>query len=179
MLRQLTPVCRESAPRVLRTGPRYWIESAVFLTLLCGLAVLLLAGCGGANPQGRVPVSGEVTLDGAPVSEALLIFSPAENSPASMSSAGQENVKGVAVVTQGTFTLSQNEGPRPGRYDILIQDQPPEFEAFAADVAQGSVPRRPQFTIPKTYGQPGRLTATVTEEGPNSFQFSLESRPRR
>lgn len=174
MLRQLTPAGRETAPRVLRTGPRYWIESAVFLTLLCGLAALLLAGCGGANPQGRVPASGEVTLDGAPVSEALVIFSPANDS-----SAGQENVKAVAVVTQGTFTLSQDAGPRPGEYDILIQDQPPEFEAFAADVAQRSVPRRPQFTIPPTYGQPGRLTATVSEEGPNSFQFSLESRPGR
>lgn len=179
MLRQLTSVSREPAPRVVRTGMRYWIESAIFLTLLSGLAALLLAGCGEVNPQGRVPVSGEVTLDGTPVSEALLIFSPVGGSSTNASSARQENVKAVAVVTQGTFTLSQNEGPRPGVYDILIQDQPPEFEAFAADLAKGSAPRRPRFTIPKTYDQPGRLTATVSEEGPNSFQFSLESRRGR
>jgi hypothetical protein len=173
MLRQLIPIPTEPSPRPTQSGPRYWIESAVFLSLLLGLTALLLAGCEGANPQGRVPISGEVTLDGDPISEAIIIFSPTSaQGPA-------ENVKAVAVVKEGAFALTQRDGPCPGNYDVLIQDQPPEFEAFAADVAQGTAPRRPSFTIPKSYGQPGRLTATVTEDGANQFQFALESRPGR
>ncbi len=81
-----------------------------------GLALLLIvaAGCGRRGPT-LLPVSGVVTLDGRPVAQAGIIFSPAEGGPAASGSTD----------AQGKFQLrTVNEsGAVAGKHLVTVTKQ--------------------------------------------------------
>ena len=75
------------------------------------LATLLLAlGCGTNNPLGRVPVTGKVTLDGAPLDFGSITFSPKS---ANATSSG-------AVIVNGEYSIPESKGLPPGEYAVRI-----------------------------------------------------------
>jgi hypothetical protein len=77
---------------------------------LLGIAVLLLAGCGG-SPQ-RVHVWGTVTLDGTPIPEGTIEFTPMPGTSGPSTGAG---------IRDGAYDIPASHGPyAEGKYEVRI-----------------------------------------------------------
>lgn len=115
-----------------------------------------LAGCGRATGPATYPVSGTVTLDGKPLSKGNVIFYPeAENMPAVMGKLADGRYSFPAVA---------------GRQRVAIQavaDKPREVGKGLPPVFESIVPSR--------YNESTTLSADVSPEGPNRFDFDLTS----
>ena len=125
-----------------------------FLTLLLAAVTLLLSGCGG---EGTRPVTGAVTMDGAPLAKVTITFYPVEGGRANSIADTNE---------QGEYALrytSKAKGAIPGKYQVLISK--------TKKVASGETVE----TIPLRYNSKSELVAEVTNSGDNVFNFNLTS----
>ena len=123
-------------------------------------------GCGYADSLGRYPVEGVVTLDGKPLAQGLILFEPSSGSPS-----------GTAVGTKiraGKFTIAATEGPVAGDYQVRIYAS---SGAQAPPNSKGSTtaPRPMVDLIPQTYNSATILTAKVTSDRANTYEFLLSS----
>jgi len=99
-------------------------------TLLAALALVAGAGCGKApdNRPKRVPFSGKVTLDGAPVEGATVVLAPDGGSGNAAS--GMTNAEGVVHFT----TFESRDGAVPGKYMVTVAKTAfPEGRPLTAD----------------------------------------------
>lgn len=138
----------------------------LFLLILIPCAV----GCG-AKPEGpeTYPVTGVVTLKGAPVDGAVLQFTP---------SSPDAGIAGAQVMTKpdGTFEAKINldmgkttkTGLPPGDYKVAIT----KFQVAPGQSAPNIPPKN---ILPPEYAtiESTPLTATVKAEGENRLEFSL------
>ncbi|MDR1483907.1 MAG: hypothetical protein LBT09_03690, partial [Planctomycetaceae bacterium] len=69
------------------------------------LSLSILAGCNNNNPQGRVSVRGEVTLDGKPLTQGDILFSSLLGTTPMVSTGSS--------IKNGTFSLSAEHGLIP------------------------------------------------------------------
>ena len=124
------------------------------------LSLIVFAGCGDGRGV-RVPVSGKVTIDGAPLAFGSVLFEPLE---------GGENNRpgGGALESDGTFRVSAYtafDGLPPGSYRVAITGT-----EHISDTSQ-------RWHAPKKYSQPGTsgLTAEIEEETDQlNFDLSWE-----
>jgi hypothetical protein len=101
-------------------------------------------------------ISGRVTLDGQPLSEAAIQFIPA-----------MPGVRKTSCEVQcGTYHLPAENGLAPGEYRVDVIDLPP--------LTHATTPRRP---FPSRYSNHSPLSITVAANGPQSFDFALTSEP--
>ncbi|MFL5331380.1 MAG: carboxypeptidase-like regulatory domain-containing protein [Gemmataceae bacterium] len=131
-----------------------------------GAAVVLLAalgsGCGGSN---RFGVSGTVTLNGQPLTNATIqFFRVGETAPA-----------GGAVVTDGKYELPAHPGLPPGSYTVSISSPTGTGGgSLTANPGAGSTPATGyKDRVPAKYNTDTELRAEVTANGPNKFDFNL------
>jgi len=122
-------------------------------------------GCGSEN-DGRLSVSGTVTLDGSPLSEGSVVFSDESGGSA-----------GVGILTDGNFSLAEagnSEGIQPGNYKVSVNSW--IVEPGSVDEA-GEIVDAGESRIPKKYNDPktSGLTATVSPES-RVFAFDLQSK---
>jgi len=102
-------------------------------SLVCVLAVVaLVATAGCAKPVDtrpkRVPFSGKVTLDGAPVEGATVVLAPEGGSGNAAS--GMTNAEGVVNFT----TFESRDGAVPGKYLVTVAKTAfPDGRALTAD----------------------------------------------
>jgi hypothetical protein len=129
-------------------------------------AAPLLAGCGQEDPLQRVAVSGMVTLDGQPVKQGMIQFQP--EGPG-------VSTAGAAGITDGSYSLAKSEGLEPGKYTVMITSTPPP-SAPPPGGMPGDPVAPPKETIPARYNAKTELSADVTKEGPNTFDFPLKSK---
>lgn len=134
-------------------------------------AILLAAssitniGCAPTGPE-RVAIRGTVTLDGQPVENAAIVFTPTG-----------EGVAAIATISAGQFSLDSTSGPTIGTFDVRINPHDAELDAVEADPSiLAGANRRPR--IPKAYQRNGTLSATVTSEADQEFDFALSSKPK-
>lgn len=135
------------------------------------VAVLLVTcsiGCGARSPQG-VAASGTVTLDGRPVRNATAVFTPQDLAGHSI----------TVRVIDGQFRCDESAGLGAGQFDVCVISAEPELEEVEAAHREGEVSPLNSSRIPVIYQKPGALTATVTEDGPNQFEFALSTRRGR
>jgi len=139
--------------------------------VLCGFA---FAGCGGPSGPAVEFVEGVVLLDGAPVADCVVGFSPLD--PGGLSAFGQTDAT-------GTYRLTCSRGGKPaggavaGRYAVSLTKQKPRDKAAGSMQAAG--PDDIEFLVPKGYTQSATsgITATVRKGrnvGPE-FRFELKS----
>jgi len=150
---------------MFRRGKRAWLA-----ILTSGL----LVGCGPELPK-TVPVSGVIVYRNKPVSGAQVTFLREGERP------GRGNTD-----DQGRFELSTYysadydalKGAVPGEYKVkvtklefLVKPEDKNFAQFLARTG-GKIPKP---VIPGRYGDPNTtdLTASVTEDGKNHFEFML------
>jgi hypothetical protein len=132
--------------------------------------MFLLAGCligfgGGCSRQsGFLDVQGSVSLDGAPLEEGAITFSPL----GSGRSAG-------GAIRAGRFSLSPRDGLAAGRYRVEISS----YQATGSTVVDEDLANREQpvlrQVIPSCYNDESTLEAELHEGGENRLEYSLSS----
>ena len=127
-------------------------------------AVFAATGCAApADSLPRETISGTVKLDGKPLISGLIQFQP--TSPG-------EATAGGAGITDGKYAITRAEGLVPGKYQVIIT-------SVAASTATpgampGDSPPPTKELIPTKYNTKTNLSAAVTKEGPNTFDFNLD-----
>ena len=128
--------------------------------LPCFLVLCLTAlwvGCGRSGPQ-TYEVSGHVTLGGQPVAAGQILFRAADGSEAGW--AGQ--------IVDGRYTLRSTPGKK--RVEITATRE----VRMAAKSASGEPALNFESYIPQKYNSQSELTADVTADGRNQFDFPLQ-----
>ncbi len=118
------------------------------IVLIC--AIVVLAGCSGND--GRVAVSGTVTLDGRPLEIAAINFRPAPGNEANSAGGG---------VKDGTFSLPAESGLKPGDYLVNVMARK-ETGRMIFDPQRG---KKVAETVPADIKENGTLKVTVGTGG--------------
>ncbi|HKB04365.1 MAG TPA: carboxypeptidase-like regulatory domain-containing protein [Gemmataceae bacterium] len=138
--------------------------------VLVGL-VVAASGCGPAD-DGRAPVTGTVSLDGAPLAGVTVAFFPEPGSPG-QGGFGRTDAQGRYEIAYD-FT---GKGLVPGKYRVTVVKTPPG--APGDDGGLIDSPVRAGAGIPGIYGNPEStpLRATVEPDG-RPIDLKLET-PRK
>jgi hypothetical protein len=163
----------------------------VFVGILACCGAITLSGCGPTwvDDLPRQAVSGQVTLDGAPLAEGTIAFRPTTDLP----------TPAMVTIHGGSYSIPQAQGLVPGSYEVAIVgsespvpaekfDDPPgpatrkQTEAtdgmqrakkFGGPMGKGGT--SPSSSIPARYNTSTTLTAEVKKGVSNSFNFALTS----
>ena len=133
------------------------------------IACVGLLGCGSKSPLNRLPVSGTVNLDGAPLNQGLIQFEPQQG-------AGKL-VNASTAINNGTYALPVAGGLTPGSYKVSISSHPPPAPLSSDPVKameEASKPP-PAERLSAKYNVNTELQVEVKQEGPNKFDFDLKS----
>lgn len=134
-----------------------------FNSVFCVILLLALTGCGGGGepiPE-LAQVTGIVTMNGAPLSNAKIIFEPQQASDKARRRASSATTK-----SDGSYTLEYNSdasGATPGSHKVLILKMPDNPDDAGMQL------------VPAKYNDKTELTAEV-KTGENSFNFDLKSK---
>lgn len=157
---------------------RTTFRSAAVISLL-----MVVCGCGGETDPNRkptYPVSGKVTLEGKPVADATLTFSPEEGQPVAT---GRTDAEGRYTLT----TYEPDDGAAEGKYLVLVSkideskmpqvptdpDDPAWQTINMAEVEKAQAAASVLADKYRMRGQSG-LDANVTADGENVFDFGLQ-----
>jgi hypothetical protein len=131
-------------------------------------AAASIAGCGGEEDKlPRESVSGEVKINAAPLKSGMIQFMPADPGAAT---AGQ------AAITDGRYSIPTSDGLVPGAYQVSVTSAPAPSAAQPPGSMPGDPLPPPKETIPGIYNSKTSLSAKVTKEGPNTFNYELKSK---
>jgi hypothetical protein len=131
-------------------------------------AVAALAGCGGADVYDRLPISGQVTLDGKPLQDGYVVFEP---------KAGQPTQSG-GMIQGGKFDVPREDGAVAGLYSVGIfsgATAPTGVEVATPEAEKASRRGRGEI-VPRRYNIDSILTSEIKAEGPNVFQYELSTK---
>ena len=128
------------------------------------VCLLLLLGCSAASD--RRGVEGTVTLDSGPLAKGSITFRPIE---------GTRGPTAGANITAGEFSISEDQGPFVGNYRVEITATRETGRQIRDPISKTMVDEFEQY-IPTRYNQQSELTASITENGPNRFEFQLTSK---
>ena len=135
---------------------------ALFLAGAVGLAA---AGCSGSEDDlPREAVSGTVTLDGQPVSDGTIQFSP--TGPGG-------GVTGASRIEDGQFSIPREKGLVPGTYHVSINWAGKRDRAKPA--MAGPRAAFAKELIPAKYNAKSTLKAEVKKGGSYDLKFELQS----
>jgi len=129
---------------------------------LCICLVAGLAGCGGGGAK-RYGVSGVVKWRGKPLDQGAITFLAEDPSLGS---------GGGALIKDGQYRIEAKEGLLPGRYKVMVTSVDPKNQTPDPDSPPGYLPV-PKDRIQPKYNTQTTLTAEVTAEGKNSFDFEV------
>lgn len=133
---------------------------------LVGFAVL--SGCGG-DPQGRQPISGTVSLDGAPVEKGNINFTPVDTAPTSTG----------GPIEAGKFSFERSKGLAAGKYRVKVNAPKP---GTGGTVVEGAMPGDPVpppvELIPPEWNTSSTQTVEVQTSGKNEFNFDIKSKAK-
>lgn len=125
-------------------------------------ALVSLAGC---NDHGRLAIEGTVSLNGQPLEDGNIRFAPQD---------GTEGPSAGASIQEGRFRIKGQGGTFAGTFRVEIRASRKTGRQMT-DVTGRKVDQLEQY-IPVRYNRQSELTATVTTEGPNRFEFVLHSK---
>jgi hypothetical protein len=136
-------------------------RTTLVVTLVVTLGALVLLASQGCSSRGSElgRVHGHVTLDGEPLSDALVTFKPSKGRPSL-----------AETDDQGMYLLSyrvDEPGARIGAHKVTVSTFKPADGLFVKKV----VPER----VPPKYNRRTTLTAQV-DSGSNQIDFDLKSR---
>ncbi|MCL2346745.1 MAG: hypothetical protein FWC50_00645 [Planctomycetaceae bacterium] len=150
----------------------------VVLTLLA--ALFFVAGCPGNSGPRVYLVTGKVTLDGEPLPDATLIFSPVSQSGTALSASGRTNADGVYFIQ--TTTGKPQGGTTPGEYKVCFSKTKELWDGKSYLPNPGGEPiknSRAVNMLPQAYTlastTPCQATVT-TDKSKNVFDFDLKSK---
>ena len=128
--------------------------------IVLGLLVLLPLGCGGGGSDLDLKgVSGTVTLDGQPLPDATVVFTPKGGGRQVFGLTDEDGEYELAYTTTG-------EGAPPGEYIVAIRT----FRAPEEDPDTGEMKAAVPEKVPQKYNTPSELTVSVPSD---SYDFAL------
>jgi hypothetical protein len=135
-------------------------------TWLVVSAICLLALIGCSRSSGRQGIEGVVTLDGKPLETGSITFVPQP---------GTKGPTAGGTISQGRFAVSPAGGTFAGTFRVEITAAR-KTGRKVADPRLGEMIDETEQAIPVEYNRDSHLTAEVTEQGSNRFEFALQSR---
>ena len=141
------------------------------LTLCFGILATLV-GCGDGGPAMN-PVSGKVTIGGAPAADVLVTFQPTDSSmqPAS----GRTGTDGTYTLTSGT---QGKPGAMTGSYKVVLQQQASsavDDAAYGGGGSSSAPPEGPESNIPEAYNSAETTPKQVdVTSGENTIDIAVE-----
>lgn len=134
--------------------------------LACLIVMVVAAGCGGGGATGP-QISGEVTLDGAPLSYGVINFEPTVSG----------SVSAATPIEQGKFRFPPQHGLTAGTYKVSIRSaNPPVHEQDPNKAMElASQPAPPEKILPK-YNTATELTQVIKTDAPNVLSFAVTSK---
>ncbi len=137
----------------------FWIIGRMFA--ISGL--LALPGC---SENARRGLEGTVVLDGKPLEAGSIAFLPQP---------GTKSPTVGGAISQGRFSIEPASGALPGTFRVEITATRSTGRTLTDPRFGKPIEETVQF-IPPQYNVDSQLTATVAEQGPNHFEFQLESK---
>ncbi len=137
-----------------------FFECKLATRLGMAFCLLCLAGCGQGEPF--QPMSGAVTLDGAPLKKGVITFFPI----------GPGTTVGGEVI-EGQFALAKESGATPGKYRVEIVAFRPSGKSELDIDTNSQVDIEVQI-LPPRYNTKSELTCDVVESGKNEYSFDLK-----
>ena len=135
-------------------------------SLICRIGIVCLlmgsiTGCGPGN-NGRFPVNGVVTLKGEALDDGTIEFS-------------SSSVKSGAPIIKGKYSMPADQGLSPGKYKVMITAGDGKTPAASPDGAPGPAGANiiSKDRIPAEYNTNSTQEITVTDKGPNKFDFTI------
>jgi hypothetical protein len=125
--------------------------------------LLLVVGCGPANPLGRKPLSGSVTLDGKPLERGAIEFHPLE----------EGGVQSGALINAGRYSIAAHEGATPGKYRVVIYDTYESPPLPPGHMPGDDLPPAPKPKVPPDWNSKSKQTIDVNKGGPFKFNFDI------
>ena len=130
--------------------------------------VVVAAGCG-SDGAVRVPIYGEVAVDGARLKAGVIRFLPARETKGPLA---------AATIRDGRYEFAAAEGPVVGTHRVEIEAI--DYHGFSLDDERSFVEHvekgRKQMApnpIHESYNRRSTLTAEVTADGTHKFDFAL------
>jgi hypothetical protein len=147
------------------SSKRWWLIGTT-----CVASLVLVSGCGPRS--NRLAVSGDVTLDGAPLDDGSIRLST--------SGTGKLYASG-AMIKGGQFHIPQESGLPPGTYRVEISAPDTKVPPVSQKVTAGqpALPPTAPERIPAEYNSASKHTVEVTTGGDNNFKFEIASRAAR
>jgi len=142
----------------------YTIGSPFGRCLLCGISLILLAGCG--SPSNRAALQGTVTLNGKSLKNGNVQFLP-------QSGTGGPSAGGR--IADGSFSIDRDRGVFFGTFRVEITASRKTGRKIESPLAPGQFADEIVQYLPECYNRQSELTAEVTKAGPNQFEFALVS----
>jgi hypothetical protein len=121
-----------------------------------------LVGCTPESER-RFPIDGTVSLDGRPVHNATIVFTPRA-----------EGLASAGSIVQGEFKIEAEFGPTRGDFDVQInpvEGEMPEPTAGPEGQASDDV----ATSIPPIYQVPGKLSVQIDGQPNQTVHFQLSS----
>jgi hypothetical protein len=135
--------------------------------LAIAAALTILVGCNGETEPLTMRVWGDVTLDGKPLDEGSIVFSPAENTAGGSAGGG---------IKQGRYDVPSTAGlVSGGKYRVEITALRPVGKQLPNIIERGGPPlQASENYIPPTYNAKTTLAVTVSDDSSkNQFDFKL------
>jgi hypothetical protein len=137
--------------------------------LLALIAISLTAFAGCRARSDRLAVSGDVTLDGAPLDEGAIRLTS--------TGTGKLFASG-AMIQKGKFHVPQEKGLPPGTY--LVEISSPDTKAplvvYKGAPGEPALPPTAPERIPAEYNSNSKQTVEVRVDGDNHFAFDIVRR---
>lgn len=137
-----------------------WAALATLLVCVVGATT----GCGSKNPQGRRAVEGTISIDGTPIAQGSIEFTP-DSSNAVQTSSG-------AAITDGKFKISETKGLAEGSYLVAVSAR-----VDTGETVDGPMGPEPVFeeAVPARYGSETQEKTTFSGKGPFVYELDIPS----
>ncbi|HZW30294.1 MAG TPA: carboxypeptidase-like regulatory domain-containing protein, partial [Isosphaeraceae bacterium] len=130
----------------------------------------LMAGCSGSRDDlPREPVAGTVTLDGRPLAEGAIQFTPASGS-------GGPAISGTAAIENGQFSIPRADGLVPGSYKVSVSAVPVKREPRGQITIGKKKATQYKEAIPAKYNTKTILTEEIKRGGASDLKYDLQSK---
>jgi len=161
-------VCRQflASLRSLRATTRTSLNHFSWAYIVLGLVSVI--GCGG-EVDPTLQVSGTVTLNGKPVQHGDIEFGGKDNN----------GLRRGAMIVNGKYQTAPMQGLLPGDYIVRIFSVPVQASSANSEALPGDEelgPAASRDLIPPEYNMRSKQTVTVTTEGPNVFDFDINTK---
>jgi hypothetical protein len=128
--------------------------------------LICLVGCTNSNPQGRVALEGDVTLNGQPLTQGNISFEP--------SGTQSERTQSGGLIKNGKYRIAAADGLVEGEYTVSIhamEEIPETRKGNSTNPMDNQVEYR--NIIPPEFGEKTTQKITVEKGKQNKFDFKM------